>query len=251
MFRDGQHRARPPAGAGEALIAIQPDSPSDSGVLEAALVVPEGARSIVIFAHGSTPCACCPCDVAVARGLEHAGFATLLVDLLTPTEADDDVLSGRHALDVPLFTRRIVRITNWFATSTVTRALRVGCFGVGTGAAAALAAAAELPWRIECVVSCGGRLDLVDRSTLARVKAPVLLIEGTAEGGPRADEKNGRALGMNGQALEILRRARLAVVRGATHWLREPSVFGTVAQLALGWFARYLASSTPARPAAG
>ncbi len=232
------------------LVDIPLERPSDPAVLEAGLVVPEGARSVVLFAHGSVPCALCPCDVAVARGLEHAGFATLLVDLLTAREGDDEVLSGRHALDVPLFARRLVEITSWLARSPATRALRVGYFGAGTGAAAALVAAAELPRRVECVVSCGGRLDVVDRGTLARVEAPVLLIDGTDEGGPRAGEKDGRVLGMSRQALAVLRWARLAVVRGATHWLREPGTFGTVAHLALDWYARYLAASPLAQPAA-
>ncbi|HET8539142.1 MAG TPA: hypothetical protein VFL83_04655 [Anaeromyxobacter sp.] len=231
-----------------ALVEVPLEAPPETGVLEATLVVPERARSVVLFVHGDVPSACCPRDAAVAHELEHAGFATLLVDLLTPREADEDVASGRHALDLPKFARRLVGITSWLDTFPATRALRVGYFGAGTGAVAALAAAAELSRRVEAVVSCGGRVDLVDRSTLAHVKAPVLLVEGTAEGSPRACERDERVLGMSRAALDVLPSGRLAVVRGATHWLGEPDAFGAVAHLALEWFTHHLASPAPVEP---
>ncbi len=247
MFRDGPHRAQAPARSRELLVEIPLDGPWNPGALAAALVVPERARGVVLFAHGSVPCDRCPRDAAVARALEDAGFATLLVDLLTGPEADDDVHTGRYAVDLGLFGARIAGATRWLWTAPATRALRVGYFAAGAGAAAALATAAELPRCVDAVVSCGGRVDLVDRSTLARVRAPVLLIEGTAEAGPRASEKDERALGIARTACELLPSARLAIVRSATHWFGEPDAFATVARLAVDWCASHLAARAARR----
>jgi len=52
--------------------------------LEATLQVPEGARGIVVFAHGSGSSRRSPRNLFVADALEQGGIATLLMDLLTP-----------------------------------------------------------------------------------------------------------------------------------------------------------------------
>src|SRR5207245_4395433 len=54
--------------------------------LEGDLEVPEGARGIVLFAHGSGSSRQSPRNRSVARQLQAAGLATLLIDLLTKEE---------------------------------------------------------------------------------------------------------------------------------------------------------------------
>ena len=58
----------------------------------------------------------------------------------------------------------------------------VGYFGAGTGAAAALRAAAHFGEGTRAVVSQGGRLDLTGEEALAAVKAPTLLLVGGRTG---------------------------------------------------------------------
>jgi predicted alpha/beta-hydrolase family hydrolase len=60
--------------------------PVDGGELEGDLAVPDDARGIVIFAHGSGSSRHSPRNQLVARHLEDGGLATLLVDLLTEGE---------------------------------------------------------------------------------------------------------------------------------------------------------------------
>ena len=52
--------------------------------LEGNLRVPEGARGVVLFAHGSGSGRHSPRNRYVAEKLRQAGLATLLIDLLTP-----------------------------------------------------------------------------------------------------------------------------------------------------------------------
>jgi hypothetical protein len=80
----GRTNARPQ----ERLLTI----PSGHHLLEGILVVPAGARGVVSFAHGSGSGRFSPCNQFVARVLQRAGLATLLIDLLEEGEADDRLL---------------------------------------------------------------------------------------------------------------------------------------------------------------
>lgn len=53
------------------------------------LTVPDDARGIILFAHGSGSSRLSPRNRAAAEALNARGFATLLFDLLTPPEAED------------------------------------------------------------------------------------------------------------------------------------------------------------------
>ena len=57
--------------------------------LVALLGVPDAARGLVIFAHGSGSGRLSPRNNYVAACLREAGMATLLLDLLTPAEEQD------------------------------------------------------------------------------------------------------------------------------------------------------------------
>src|SRR5262249_6182139 len=59
-------------------------------VLEGHLAVPDGARGIVLFAHGSGSSRHSPRNRAVAELLRGAGLGTLLLDLLTAREEKED-----------------------------------------------------------------------------------------------------------------------------------------------------------------
>ncbi|WP_433228890.1 phosphoribosyltransferase family protein [Actinomadura formosensis] len=195
------------------------------------LTVPENARGIVIFAHGSGSSRHSPRNRFVATVLNQAGLGTLLFDLLTPDEEYD---RGK-VFDIGLLARRLVEVTGWLRGRPEARELRIGYFGASTGAGAALWAAAEPATGVAAVVSRGGRPDLaVPR--LADVTAPTLLIVGGR------DEV---VIDLNREAQAQMRcENELAIVPGATHLFEEPGTLEQVAELARDWFVGHLAPVT-------
>jgi putative phosphoribosyl transferase len=159
-----------------------------------------------------------------------------LLDLLTATEE----LDRANVFDMELLASRLTAATRWLRSRPDAASCRVGYFGASTGAGAALLAAADAGDQIAAVVSRGGRPDLAG-PRLAEVKAPTLLIVGSADD---------MVLDLNRQAQAQLRCPnRLAVVEGATHLFEEPGTLAEVAILASEWFAQYLAQE-PQNPSA-
>jgi len=191
------------------------------------LAVPADAVGLVVFAHGSGSSRHSPRNRFVAECLQAHGLATLLLDLLTETEADD----RRRVFDIPLLASRLIEVLDECAALPRLRGQRMGLFGASTGAAAALVAAALSADRVDAVVSRGGRPDLAG-TALAAVRAPTLLIVG---------EEDREVLQLNREALAKLRcESRLDVVPGATHLFEEPGTLEIVAGLAAAWFERHL-----------
>lgn len=211
------------------LLALPAERQVDAGGGEAALVVPEAARGLVAFAHGSGSSRFSPRNRHVAGLLEEAGLATLLVDLLTVAEERVDLRTREHRFDVELLAGRVVEAVRWAGSL----GLPIGLFGASTGAAAALVAAARQPGVVRAVVSRGGRPDLAG-SALADVRAPVLLVVGGQ------DEL---VLDLNRQARAALTQAaavELEIVPGATHLFEERGALERVAELARDWFLHHL-----------
>jgi len=205
--------------------------PTDGPRLAGDLAVPAGAAGVVLFAHGSGSSRLSPRNRFVARTIQESGAATLLFDLLSPSEERDDEVDGRLRFDIALLSRRLAHAVRWIGSAPETRRLGIGLFGASTGGAAALATAAELGPLVQAVVSRGGRPDLAG-DALARVDSPTLLIVG---------ECDGFVLRLNRDSYERLRcPKRLEVVPGATHLFEEPGALGAVASLATEWFGRHL-----------
>src|SRR6266850_8300407 len=77
-------------------------------ILDGDLSLPEGARGIVLFAHGSGSSRLSPRNRHVARLLNEAKLATLLLDLLTPDEEAIDLRTARLRFDVGLLAERLM-----------------------------------------------------------------------------------------------------------------------------------------------
>jgi putative phosphoribosyl transferase len=194
------------------------------------LALPEDARGVVLFAHGSGSSRFSPRNQFVAEHLRAEGLGTLLMDLLTVEEERADARTGALRFDIGLLTGRVVAALDWLAGQPETETLGVGCFGASTGAAAALVAAAERPDRVRAVVSRGGRPDLAG-AALGSVRAPTLLIVGGADQ---------PVIEMNRAALQRLASAELVIVPGAGHLFEEEGALEEVARLAAAWFVRFL-----------
>jgi dienelactone hydrolase len=211
----------------EQLVSI----PAGSAILKGILAIPQKARGIVLFAHGSGSTRLSPRNQYVAKLLQEEGLATLLFDLLTPSEQASDLRTMNIRFDLGLLAERLVSATDWLTEQELTRHLRVGYFGASTGGGAALLAATERPESVVAIVSRGGRPDLAG-TALTRVQAPTLLIVG---------EYDLPVIRLNQEALALLDvDKQLKIVAGATHLFDEPGTLEEVAGLAGQWFKRYL-----------
>jgi len=200
--------------------------------LEGDLVIPAQAKGIILFAHGSGSSRHSTRNQYVAQVLNDAGFATLLVDLLTPEEKAVDAKTRHLRFDVELLANRIEVITSWLLRQPETKNLAIGYFGSSTGTSAALMTASRLRV-VKAIVSRGGRPDLAENA-LQDITAPTLLIVGSR------DEP---VIRINGRALKELRKAEakeLVIIPGATHLFEEPGRMEEVAKVTSEWFECYL-----------
>jgi putative phosphoribosyl transferase len=210
--------------------------PCGDAMLQGDLIIPAQAKGLVIFAHGSGSSRNSPRNRSVAWELNHHGLATLLFDLLTPDEAVAEAYTGALRFDIPFLTGRLVAATRWAQQEDSVQRLAIGYFGASTGAAAALAAAAELP-EIAAVVSRGGRSDLAG-DAVRHLKAATLLIAGEKD--TPVVEWNHETLGQLGGTKKFI------IVSGATHLFAEPGTLEKVAALAAGWLEEHLGHATQA-----
>lgn len=199
--------------------------------LNADLLLPDGAKGLVVFVHGSGSGRLSPRNQQVARYFAERGLGALLFDLLSEAEQRFDAVTCELRFDIALLAERIIEVIDWLQRHSELARLHIGLFGASTGAAAALIAAAQRPQAIHALVSRGGRTDLAGQA-VAQVRAPTLQIVG-------------------GQDIVVLRLNRevctrlqceqqLHVVAGATHLFIEPGALEEVARLAADWFQRYL-----------
>lgn len=194
--------------------------------LEGVLGLPVPALGMVVFAHGSGSGRFSPRNNFVARHLQQGRVATLLMDLLTPDEAED----RRQVFDIDLLADRILLAKAWLEQDARTKGLDIGYFGASTGAGAALQAAARDPSSMRAIVSRGGRPDLAE-PYLPSVTTPTLLIVG-------GDDFP--LIQMNQTAFaQLTRHKKLVIVPGASHLFEEPGTLEEVAEHALIWFQQH------------
>ena len=208
--------------------------PAGGAILVGDLVVPESARGLVVFAHGSGSGRTSPRNQLVASALNEHRLATLLFDLLTPDEVAIDEVTRHLRFDIGFLAKRLVGATDWTAEHSSIASLPLGLFGASTGAAAALVAAASRPESVSAVVSRGGRPDLVMK-ILDRVRAPTLLIVGG---------QDFEVIALNESAFRRLRAPKeMVLVDRASHLFEEPGAIDEVSRLAAAWFEHYLVAS--------
>ncbi|HEY3601795.1 MAG TPA: hypothetical protein VGK72_07545 [Chthoniobacterales bacterium] len=205
--------------------------PAGDVTLAGDLEVPENARGLVLFAHGSGSSRRSPRNQAVAETLRESRLATLLFDLLTPDEEVEEAYSAHLRFDIEMLSLRLALVTEAIASDPRSGNLGLGYFGASTGGAAASRAAAGLGSIIGAIVSRGGRPDLAGEA-LAYVTAPTLLIVG---------ERDEEVLRLNEQAYaQLACEKSLAVVPRATHLFQERGALEEVARLAAEWFRKHL-----------
>lgn len=188
-------------------------------------LVPD-AYGLVIFAHGKGSGRHSPRNQYVASELQAAGMATLLVDLISPEEDMVGAFTSHSRGDVGLLASRLVAAIDWTKTHPETQRLKIGLFGGGEGAAAALLAAAERP-DVRAVVSRAGMPDMAG-AALERVAAATLLLVGGA---------NQETLERNRLAFDRLHGdRRLEVIPNTSQPFEEEPALEIVARSAVAWF---------------
>lgn len=208
--------------------------PVGDAQVAADLSVPDPARGLVIFAHGSGSSRHSSRNRLVARALQQRGLATLLADLLTMEEDAVDRVTAHLRFDIPLLGARVVALIDWVAGQPSIAQLPIGLFGASTGAAAALVAAAARPAAVSAIVSRGGRPDLAG-DALPLVTAPTLLLVGSLDT---------EVIALNEHAMGRLTcPVSLVLVPRATHLFEEPGTLEQVASLAGDWLVRRLADA--------
>ena len=205
--------------------------PAGRAMLDGNVAVVDQATGLVLFVHGSGSSRHSMRNQFVARTLNQAGLATLLLDLLTREEESVDLYTREHRFDISLLAERLVWVTEWVKQQKQIAVLRIGYFGSSTGAGAALVAAAALPNDVAAVVSRGGRPDLAG-AALPKVKAPTFLIVGG---------EDHVVIELNEQARSQMKcECEIEIVPGATHLFEELGALEKVAKLASDWFVSHL-----------
>lgn len=201
--------------------------PVSGGMINGDMNIPLDSRATVLFAHGSGSSRHSLRNRYVARILNESGMSTLLLDLLTVREEEEDRSTSHLRFDISLLADRLVGATDWLTLRQTPEVQHIGYFGASTGAAAALVAAAKRPEMIEAVVSRGGRPDLAG-SSLWAVRAPTLLIVG---------EYDGDVIDLNfAAAAELQTEHRIQIIPRAGHLFEEPGTLEQAAYVARLWF---------------
>lgn len=197
--------------------------------------VPPAPRGAIVIANGVGHSRLGKGNREIARRLYDAGFAILLLDLLTDDEEVENALTGAFRLDINLFTERLHAAIQWLKDESDEGYLPLGLLTSGTASAAALIEDSREPNLVKAIVSRCGRPDLAGID-LHRVLAPTLLIVGNAD--PSMYELNRWALRrLNGEK-------QLVVIQGESQPFEKKTTLDTMSRAAAAWFESHLSRPT-------
>ena len=148
---------------------------AECGSLAAELTVPREPVGVIVFARTNAAHRQARYDHRLAGRLQATGFATVMLDLLTPAEELVDAATCAMRADLALVSRRLIEVIDWLEDQSELSGVDVGLVGEDIGAAASFVAACVRPRRVAAIVSYAESLDLAG-PVLARVHVPSLLI---------------------------------------------------------------------------
>lgn len=99
--------------------------PTGKSRVDGDLSIPDGCKGMVVFSHGSGTGRRNPRNRALSDTLNQAGYATLLLDLLTAHEEFQDESTAEFRFDIPLLARRLIDATEWLAWNRDTASLKM------------------------------------------------------------------------------------------------------------------------------
>ncbi|MBI4756700.1 MAG: alpha/beta hydrolase [Betaproteobacteria bacterium] len=205
--------------------------PAGAVSLPGTLRLPPFAGGLVILADGGDGKWRRPCVNLAAEFLSGHGIAALIFDFVR----SENPIRYETLRDVRPLGERLMAAAHWARHAPRLRALHIGLFGDGAGAAAVLYAAAQLDGLIAAIVSRAGRVDLAGGRALRRIACPALFIVGA---------RDELLLELNRAAFELLPGDKaLHVVAHAGGLLEEVGTLLAAAQIAHGWFARHFSTA--------
>lgn len=201
--------------------------------LDALLSIPDGARSLILFAQGRGSSRQNAVDTYLAIEYQHAGFATMLLDLYTPAELDEDASDAHLRFRVSMLGQRLTGVTDWIVQNPTTRNMTIGIMAASTGGAASVITAVNRPEAISGLVCRSGRPDLA-KDSLQYLQTPTLLIAG---------DNDPLLLAFNETARDAIpaNAARLIHMPGVGHDFAEPGAMENLSLLTTDWFSQHLA----------
>jgi predicted phosphoribosyltransferase/dienelactone hydrolase len=204
--------------------------------LVGSLTIPPSSKVLIIFIHGSGSNRFSTRNTYISRFFNKEGYSTLLIDLLSEHEKQEDRESKHIRFDIDLLSKRIVSIVEWVSINPLTRDLAIGFFSASTATAAALNSLVHLT-NIKAIVSRGGRIDLCHSNALRELHVPLLLIVGSRDDVVASITK--RTIKGFSDSVNV----KLCLVPGTSHFFEEPGKMDIVAKLSLLWFDIYLKHS--------
>jgi dienelactone hydrolase len=149
--------------------------PAEGAWLDASLCHAPDVTGLIVALLAGTEHGTLPLEREIAKTLQRAGFATLLLDLLPE----------RHDLDayynVPQMTNRLVAVTEWIEHQPSLRGLPIGLLGSGTTSAVAVRTASRYPGRYAAIVCRCGRPDLAGVAPLRTLATPICIVAGSKD----------------------------------------------------------------------
>jgi putative phosphoribosyl transferase len=167
-------------------------------------------------------------EAYLAASLQRAGYATLILDLITRYEdsRDPDI-----RYNVPLLATRVIAASEWIRHQPQLKRLAVGLVAAGTGCGAAVRAAARAPERFSTLVCRAGRPDLAGAGPLRTQRAPLRLLVGSLD-------SNQAMLRQAYSLVTAIKEWR--TVEGAGELFLEPGTLETAGRLTAEWLGRHL-----------
>jgi putative phosphoribosyl transferase len=204
--------------------------PTTEAAIEGDWSIPLHPKGVIIVANGTGNSRLSRRNREVAQHLYDAGYATLLLDLITPLEDREDSLTGVFQTNIELLASRLIDAGHWVETSEA-RDLPLGFLTSGVASAAAVVAAVREPELVDALVFRGGRPDL-GGIALHKLLTPSLFIVGGADHS---------VFELNRWALRRIRgEGRIAVIPTASHLFEEPGTLEQMCRLAVRWFDGHL-----------
>ncbi len=197
------------------------------------LFIPSKSKAIIIFVHGSGSSRFSNRNAFISKYFNEQGFATLLIDLLTEKEKEEDIVKKHIRFNTELLTQRLITITQWVLSHQLTKNLLVGYFSSSTGTAAALNVSIKFD-EIGAIVSRGGRTDLVEDNIMKKIITPSLFIVGG---------KDDHVISINKRAYKEITNTNskeLAMIPDASHFFEEEGKMEEVSKIAIRWFKFHL-----------
>ncbi len=200
---------------------------AEKASLPALLTLPPKINGLVIFAHGRGSCRFSPRNQYVAKKLKKNQIATLLFDLLTPEEMAEDAINTTVSFNINLLTQRVLKATEE-AEKQIGNPVKLGYFGVSTGATAILKA--SLQKNISAIVCSSGRPDLIWQE-LAFIKSPTLFLAGGSDFTHLLAKRSLK---------KFTCRKKMIMIPGANALFEEKGKLEEMSEQAVKWFLKYL-----------